>query len=539
MEGWIMGDIRTSALGGTPFGNNAGRPSGPIIGQPYFNGEEKRLELYTSTGWQNIVSETPGVVSVSATYGEIGTATLQITGTNFGTGAIASVIGTNGIEVQAASTTVNSIVSVTATFTGLSYLNDPYDVKVTNTSNLFGLLPDGFNVNQSPVWQTASGSLGSYGEQISITLSALSATDPESSTITYSVAPGFSLPSGVTLNTSTGVLSGSLPNITTNTTYTFTINASDGVNTIPRSFSINSLVLPTISGGTSASGSTYGYKIFKSNDTLVVSDASLSADVLVIAGGGGGGAGWYAGGGGAGGVKLYSGLTLTPASYGVIVGNGGLGSVNTSQTAASGANSSFNSTYSATGGGGGASRGQDVSGSTTGGSGGSGGGAAYPMTLGGTGVSGQGFNGGSNDNGGYGAAGGGSGAAGSSGNTTPPYGVNGAIGTNSYSSWISDISSAMSSVSGWTSATSTGRIAAGGAGGSTSTNVAQGGVGGGGNGSAGDVTAATNGITNTGSGGGAGSNGEGGQNNVGGTTKGATGGSGLVIVRYLKSAAVA
>ena len=63
--------------------------------------------------------------------------------------------------------------------------------------------------------------------------------------------------------------------------------------------------------------------LYASNGTLVLSDVSLSTDVLVIAGGGGGGAGWYAGGGGAGGVKLYSSLSLSPASYPVVVGDGG------------------------------------------------------------------------------------------------------------------------------------------------------------------------------------------------------------------------
>ena len=76
--------IKKSDSSGVPFGNNAGRPANPGIGRLYSNGEEKRLELYTSTGWQNIVSETPGVVSVSGNYVEsAGSGTLEITGTNF------------------------------------------------------------------------------------------------------------------------------------------------------------------------------------------------------------------------------------------------------------------------------------------------------------------------------------------------------------------------------------------------------------------------------------------------------------------------
>lgn len=522
--------------GGIPYGNNSARPASPGIGKLYSNGEEKRLELYTSTGWQNIVSETPGVVSISGNYLEsAGSATITITGTNFTTGAIASVIGTNGVEVNATSTTVNSIVSVVAVFTGLSNAYEPYDVKVTNTSNLFGLLPDALYINASPVWQTASGSLGTFNEQVSITLSALSATDSDS-TVSYALASGSTLPSGVTLNSSTGVISGTLPNISTNTTYSFVINASDGSNVIPRTFSITSQALSTLSGGSSASDSTYYYRAFTTNGSLVVSDVSVTADVLVIAGGGGGGSGWYAGGGGAGGVKLYSSLSLSPGNYPVVVGNGGSGSTNTAVTGSNGSDSSFNTTNSATGGGGAGSRQQTTNGQQFGNNGGSGGGTAYPNTLGGTGIVGQGFNGGSNTNGGYGSSGGGAGSAGSSGGN-PNYGNTGGSGTNSYASWLSAIASVMSSISGWSTATAGGYIAGGGAGGSDGSTNWFGGAGGGGRSSAGGSASATNGIANTGSGGGGGSNAEI-ANPATGVVRGADGGSGLVIVRYLKSAAV-
>ena len=51
MEGWIMPDIRTSALGGVPFGTSENRPSGPVIGQTYFNGTLGVQEIYTPSGW--------------------------------------------------------------------------------------------------------------------------------------------------------------------------------------------------------------------------------------------------------------------------------------------------------------------------------------------------------------------------------------------------------------------------------------------------------------------------------------------------------
>jgi len=190
--------IRKSGISGIPFGNTAARPASPSLGQPYFNGEVGRLELYSSNGWQNIVQETPGISSASGTYNQsTGSGTFTISGTNFVDGGIAYAVGTNATEYQATTTTYNSIVQMTALFTGLSPDYEPYDIKVTNPSNLFGLLPDAFYINDSPVWSTSSGSLGTYtGSSIQ-----LAATDDESNTITYSVTSG-SLPAGVSLSSS-------------------------------------------------------------------------------------------------------------------------------------------------------------------------------------------------------------------------------------------------------------------------------------------------------------------------------------------------
>jgi surface protein len=50
-----MSDIKTSRLGGIAYGNYAGRPANPEIGQLYSNGEAKRLEVYTPDGWNDIL----------------------------------------------------------------------------------------------------------------------------------------------------------------------------------------------------------------------------------------------------------------------------------------------------------------------------------------------------------------------------------------------------------------------------------------------------------------------------------------------------
>lgn len=512
--------IRSSSSSGIPFGNNAGRPANPGTGQPYFNGEEKRLELYTSIGWQNIVSETPGVVSISGNYIEsTGSVTLEITGTNFTTGAIASAIGTNGVEVQAGSSVVNSIVSVTASFSGLSAAYEPYDIKVTNTSNLFGILPDALYINQIPSWTTAAGNLGSFAGGSSVSVQ-LASTDPESTPRTYTLVSG-SLPTGLSLS-SAGLISGT--NSATGGTYSFVVSISDGANTaVNRTFNIISTG-PTITGGTLTSDSTYYYREFSSNGSFVVSGASLTADILSYAGGGAGGSQHGGGGGGAGGYVYSQGQSLNPATYTVVVGGGGAQS-----SRDNGSNSRFGTLDEAIGGGAGASEGQDNSiRARVGGSGG-GGGGTYPSSFmgGALGTSGQGNAGGNGvqtSNYAGGAGGGGAGSAGSNNSGQGDelsFGGNGGAGLNTWSSWGS-ISSLGTS----------GFICGGGGGGAWAEPTSYRGLGsaGGGNGAVDTQPFASAAVAGSGSGGG-GSSGAGGT----GGRNGGNGGSGRVIIRYTKA----
>jgi len=161
-----MSDLRASDFGGIPYGDNAGRPANPGIGRLYSNGESNRLELYTqATGWQNIVQETPSVVTIVGSAKENATSTITVNGTNFAVVCSVTVTGTNGVEINAISTTLVSIVQLTVQLPALSPLYEPYDVKVVNPSNLYGVLYDTLATDNVPVWSTASGSLGTYVEQ--------------------------------------------------------------------------------------------------------------------------------------------------------------------------------------------------------------------------------------------------------------------------------------------------------------------------------------------------------------------------------------
>jgi len=524
--------IRKSSSSGIPFGNTAGRPANPSLGQPYFNGQVGRLELYSSNGWQNIVQETPGISSASGTYSKsTGSGTFTISGTNFVDGGIAYAVGTNATEYQATTTTYNSIVQMTALFTGLSPDYEPYDIKIINPSNLFGLLPDAFFINDSPVWSTTAGSLGAIQNgSVSIQLSA---TDDESNTITYSVTSG-SLPTGLSLSSS-GLISGTNSG-TPGSTYTFTVSASDGTNTaVTRSFSI-AIPYPVVTGGTLTSDSTYYYRTFTSSSNLVVSANTLTATALVIAGGGGGGA--LGGAGGAGGLRTLS-SSLLPKTYSISVGAGGAGGSGGGGPTSAPANGvdSFISgtdftTFTSTGGGYGGSYSVYP---LKGGDGGSGGGSSYSVSdvfgLGNTPSTSpsQGNNGAPSRNDPY-LGGGGGGAGGAAPAAAVSNAGTGGSASNSYSSWLTAISSSMSAVNGWSTATSTGYIAGGGGG--SKHNTYGGNIGLGGGGGASDGTATANALpatSNTGSGGG------GGGFNGGTFYSGGSGGSGIVIIRYTKA----
>jgi hypothetical protein len=484
--------------GGIPYGDNAGRPVNPEVGRLYSNGESQRLELYTGAtyGWQNIVAETPGVTGYSGTVLETNsTNTITITGTNFSAGATATLVGTDGTEITANTTTVNSLTSISAVFGAIAANTEPYDIRVTNPSNLYGVYYDILTVNDKPIWTTAAGSLGTFTEQESISVTVV-ATDEENNSVTYSLAAGSSLPSGITLNSSTGVISGTLPDIASSTTYSFTINATDSLNTSQsRAFSITSNPQPTVS----------------------------SIEALVVAGGGGGG-GDVGGGGGAGGIIYHATFPINIGTqYTATVGAGGLGGsqvISPNEARGQNGTDSYFGNMRAFGG---ARGGYWMSGTAP--SGGSGGGASgssastggsstQTSNNGGTGYGNAGGN--STGSGYFTGGGGGAGAAGSPNNGSTKGGAGG-IGLQTWSTWASATSSGHSGYFGG------GGGGGGGNDGGPAGTGGEGGTGGGGtgwhraNGSGGD------GLENTGGGGGG---------TGGGGSTGGTGGSGIVIIRY-------
>ena len=130
-------------------------------------------------------------------------------------------------------------------------------------------------------------------------------------------------------------------------------------------------VTPTVTGGTITTDGDYKVHSFSSSGNLVT-DATLTADLLLV-GGGGAGAGRVGAGGGGGGVVYVTSYSIPSGTHAVTVGAGGTGVTEAGEDVGeAGGNTVFASTITALGGGGGDGYYQAVSLG-----GGSGGGGAY------------------------------------------------------------------------------------------------------------------------------------------------------------------
>ena len=189
------------------------------------------------------VGETkPTISSISPTVIENTQTSITITGTNFVNGINVEAIASNGSIIQADTVTFNSATSVSAAFTistDATYflrLENPDGNAVRSSTALL-------TVSDAPAWTTAAGSLGSNaaGSAISYTVAATGATS-------FALQSG-SLPGGISLNSSTGVISGTESGATAETTYNFTIRATDAESqTADRAFSITITVAINNSG---------------------------------------------------------------------------------------------------------------------------------------------------------------------------------------------------------------------------------------------------------------------------------------------------
>ena len=226
-----------------PGGTTAQRPDPAGSGNLRFNTTTKRAEYYNGDNqWQSIDTP-PGVSLLSPSGAEPNdtSASVVATGQNFQSGAAAAIVSSNGTVTNATTTTVNSDTQITAVFNTTGLAVGSYTFKVTNGGGLSGELTSGFAISTSPTWTTSAGNIATfYSDKTgSVTLAA---TDSEGDTVSFALASGSSLYGGLTLNGTTGVISGNPnPDISaggSDVTNTFTVGATDGTTTVNRTFNI-------------------------------------------------------------------------------------------------------------------------------------------------------------------------------------------------------------------------------------------------------------------------------------------------------------
>ena len=174
----------------------------------------------------------PTFSSISPSVIENTQTTVTISGGNFVSVPLVTAINSStGALTVADEVSFSSASSIAAKFTlpvdgtYLLYIENP-DGNAVQTSAVL-------TVSDAPGWTTADGSLGSFsgGDTISVTVAATNATSFSKTSGTF--------PGGLSLNTSTGVISGTESGATSDTTFSFTLRATDAQGqTADRAFTI-------------------------------------------------------------------------------------------------------------------------------------------------------------------------------------------------------------------------------------------------------------------------------------------------------------
>jgi hypothetical protein len=224
-DGTLAGYTSTKAFTTTQRFNKIvviGGTSGDILGFSY-------KTTYATSSETTELTAGPFITSLSpVTLGSAGNTT-TIIGGNFATDVQVVFIGTDNTERSAKTIVRNSATSITATRPDtLPVAYEPYSVKVTNPNvnspvgSSLHILSNAIDAGSNPVWSTA-GALSNFVKGNSYSYNLI-ASDADS-TLTYAIASG-SLPTGLSVNSSTGVINGT-PTVNTGTPYSFTISATD------------------------------------------------------------------------------------------------------------------------------------------------------------------------------------------------------------------------------------------------------------------------------------------------------------------------
>ena len=186
-----------------------------------------------SLGGSVTVGETkPTIGSINPSVIENTQTAVTITGTNYISVPTVEAINSTGAIVRADEVSFTNATTIVAKFT--LPVDGTYFIRIENNDgNAVRSSSALLTVSDAPGWTTAAGSLGTNaaGSSVSYTVAATNATS-------FAKTSG-SFPGGVTINSGSGVISGTESGATSETTYSFTITATDAEGqTADRAFSI-------------------------------------------------------------------------------------------------------------------------------------------------------------------------------------------------------------------------------------------------------------------------------------------------------------
>jgi hypothetical protein len=320
MANYSQSKYKNTKFGGTdsiivPTGTT-GERSGTELGQVRYNTDLGFLEQYNASGWAGIDAP-PTVSNSSGVINEDTNTTITVTGSNFKSGSIVYIEGAAvSNSSRALSTTfVNSgELSANTNAASVNFVGGAsYNIKVVNPSGLSAVLEPAGTIDRDPIWNTAAGLLATVYDvgRANASLS-VSATDPDGASVTYSLAGG-ALPTGLSLNTSTGALQGTISAVGSDTTYSFTIRATgDQSQFLDRSFTVD--VKAPVVQTFSYTGSTTSYTV-----------PSAVTDVQIKAWGAGGGREQANGGAGGFSTSIFRKSAGSSHTFAIQVGQGGNG----------------------------------------------------------------------------------------------------------------------------------------------------------------------------------------------------------------------
>ena len=200
------------------------------------------------------VAETkPTISSISPSTIENTQTAVTISGTNFTSVPLVQAINSSGAITFADSVSYTNATTIVANFTLTT--DGTYFIRVENPNGLAVRSSSALlTVSDAPTWTTSAGSLGTFAAGDSISLSVAGSGD---STLAYSettavLTSNANTPAAtmnLSLNSSTGAITGTAPSPSGATTYTFTLRATDAESqTADRQFTI------TVSVGASGGG---------------------------------------------------------------------------------------------------------------------------------------------------------------------------------------------------------------------------------------------------------------------------------------------